>query len=313
MSVDYERLAERLRGVNVLLTTPFTEDGEVDEAALRAKVEYQRKAGLTAKTGALIAIGSVGEAITLSRDEHNHVVRTVVDAAGDVPVVAGANHGGTGQAAVLARQAVDAGAEAVMSVPPFYYPPSAASVQAHLEGIAEEISGEAGMVIYNNMTVSGIDIPYETVRALARLPEFVAVKEPTLDTAKLDRIIASVGDEITVLNGNGDPLEPQCYLLGSQGFTSSWANAWPELSLELHELGTEKRYDELLELRREYVTPVTKLLSGVNPEHSPAFLKYLEDALGVPGGGPVRSPHPELPSNVQDNLDRAVEPIKSRS
>lgn len=311
MSVNYDRLAERLRGVNVLLTTPFTRNGAVDEAALREKVAYQLKAGITPETGVLIVAGSVGESITLSEEEHEHVVRTVVDEAGDVPVVAGANHGGTREAADLARQAVDAGADAVMSVPPFYYPPSAPSVRAHLEGVAAEIRGEAGMVIYNNMTVSGIDIPYETVTELARKPEFVALKEPTADTAKLDHIVASVGDDITVLNGNGDPLEPQCYLLGSQGFTSSWANAWPELSLEIHELGVAERYDELLELRRTYVTPVTTLLSRIEPEHSPAFLKYLEEALDVPGGGPTRPPHPELPTEVQDGLDRAVEPIRS--
>lgn len=311
MTTNYEKLAKSLTGVNVLLTTPFTEDGAIDEAALRAKVAHQIETGLTAETGALIAVGSVGESATLSAAEQERVVRTVVEEAGDVPIVAGANHSGTKEAATLARQAVDAGTDAVMSIPPYYYPPSSASVRAHLEGIAAEISGEGGIVIYNNMTVSGIDIPLETITALAQQPEFVAIKEPSLDTSKLDRIIASIGDKITVLNGNGDPLEPQCYLLGSQGFTSAWANAWPELSLKLHKLATEGQYGELLELRRQYITPVTELLTQVEPEHSPAFLKYLESAMGVPGGGPVRSPHPELPSDVKEELDRAIQPIKS--
>lgn len=306
MPVDYAALQKRLTGLNVLMTTPFTRNKDLNVDELRAKTRFLLESGLTEENGTLIVLGSVGECGTLTREEQRSAVTAVVDEAdGTVPVVAGANHSGTRVATDLANSALNAGADAVMSVTPYYYPPSSDAVVDHYETLTDGVDG--GIVLYNNFVVSDLDIPLTAIERLAKQDAVVGIKEPTLDTAKLDRVVATVGDRLTVLNGNGEPFEPQASLLGSEGFTSAMANYVPEFSLEIHRLSRERRYAALRDRCRECVSPIATALRTLSPESSPAALKYLEEQFGVPGGGPVRSPHPSLTAEQRARLDEAIE------
>lgn len=306
MTGAFPELRERLTGVNALLTTPFTPNGDLDEDTLRAKVSFLVEHGVEEGSGTLIALGSVGECATLTREEQRLAIEAVVDEAdGRVPVVAGANHSGTRVAITLAEQALEAGADAIMSVTPYYYPPSPESIIHHYEALADAVNG--GIVLYNNFVVSDIDIPAEAIERLARREEVVAIKEPTLNTAKLDRVAEQVGDQVTVLNGNGESFEPQASLLGAQGFTTAMANYAPDLSLEIYRLGHSGKYEQLRSLRRRRVSPVSTVLGNLEPEFAPAALKYIENQLGVPGGGTVRAPHPKLPETARERIVSALE------
>lgn len=305
MSPAHQELRERLTGVSALLTTPFTEDRELDVDRLRAKTRHLVQQGITEETGALVVLGSVGECATLTPAEQRRAVDAVVDEAdGRVPVVAGANHSGTRIAISLAEQALKAGADAVMSVTPYYYPPSAESVARHYRRIADAIDG--GLVLYNNFVVGDIDFPVDLVDRLVDLEPVVAIKEPTPNSAKLGRVVDRVGDRATVLNGNGEPYEPQAALLGTRGFTSAMANYAPALSLEIYRLGRDGHYAALRDRCRHRVAPVADALGALDPESAPAALKYIEDRRDVPGGGPVRSPHPPLSAADRDRIDQAL-------
>src|SRR6202035_3935707 len=126
----------RLSGYAPALPTPFDQNGDVDGAALETLCDRQIQEGAVA----LVVCGTTGEAPTLTRAEHDAIVRSAVDVAqGRVPVVAGAGSNSTSQAIDLARDAETAGADAVLSVVPYYNKPMQAGMYAHFRAIAAAI------------------------------------------------------------------------------------------------------------------------------------------------------------------------------
>ena len=131
-----ERHVLRLSGYAPALPTPFDDAGELDLPALERLCHRQVKEGATA----LVVCGTTGEASTLSRAEHGSVVRAAVRAShGRIPVIAGAGSNSTSQAIELSRDAEAAGADAVLSVVPYYNKPTQAGMCAHFRAIAESI------------------------------------------------------------------------------------------------------------------------------------------------------------------------------
>src|SRR5436309_8811518 len=125
----------RIRGSITALITPF-KDGELDEQALRRIVDWQIKEG----THGLVPVGTTGESPTLNHHEHNRVVQICVEAAaGRVPVIAGAGSNATSEAIELARHAKEAGADAVLSVAPYYNKPTQEGLYRHFAAIAEAV------------------------------------------------------------------------------------------------------------------------------------------------------------------------------
>jgi 4-hydroxy-tetrahydrodipicolinate synthase len=146
--------ALRLSGFSPAVPTPFDESGEVDVAALECLCDWQIRHG----ANALVVCGTTGEAPTLSRAEHDQIVRIAVDVArGRVPVIAGTGSNSTSQAIELSRDAERAGADAVLSVVPYYNEPGQAGIYAHFSSIAESVG--LPIILY--------DVPSRTVCGLA--------------------------------------------------------------------------------------------------------------------------------------------------
>src|SRR5580704_7753722 len=140
----------RLTGYAPALPTPFEADGNVDGAAFELLCERQIQEGATA----LVVCGTTGEAPTLSRAEHERIVRMAVGVArGRVPVIAGAGSNATSQAIDLARDAEAAGADAVLAVVPYYNKPMQAGMYAHFRAIADAMG--LPIILY--------DVPSRTV------------------------------------------------------------------------------------------------------------------------------------------------------
>src|SRR3984957_14577075 len=159
-----------LAGTIADLPTPFDDDGRIDLAALRRLCERQIEAGVSA-----IVVGeTAGEAATLSPDEHDRIIRTAVEVArGRIRVIAGAGSNSTHQAIELTGHAEAAGADAVLSVVPYYNKPMQAGIQAHFRAIADSTA----------LPVILHDIPSRTIRELSddtllRLAESQRVHRP---------------------------------------------------------------------------------------------------------------------------------------
>ncbi len=224
-----QEIARRLRGSLTALVTPFARGGEVDEAALRALVEWQVGQG----TRGLVPVGTTGESPTLSHEEHERVVEVVVEAAGGrVPVVAGAGSNNTAEAVRLARHAASVGADAALVVTPYYNRPTQAGLIAHFTAVAE--AADLPILIYNIPARSVVDMSPATMAALSKLPGVVGVKDATGDVVRVSRQRALCGPGFVQLSGE-DASALGFDAHGGQGCISVTANVAPRLCADFQE------------------------------------------------------------------------------
>jgi 4-hydroxy-tetrahydrodipicolinate synthase len=208
----------KLEGSMVAIVTPFV-DGEVDYETLKKLIEFQIEGG----TQGVVPCGTTGESPTLSHEEHDRVIQVTVETvAGRVPVIAGTGSNSTAEAVQLTKHAKAAGADACLSVNPYYNKPTQRGMIEHAKAMAE---ADLPIVLYNIPGRTGIELVPETIaRMYEEIEMVVAVKEAT---GKLDvsSEIASLCD-ITILSGDDSLTLPICSVGGS-GVISVLANLLP--------------------------------------------------------------------------------------
>ena len=210
-----------LAGCGTALVTPFRADGAVDEAALRALVEWQLAEGIHF----LVPCGSTGEAATMSPDEHARVVRiTVEQVAGRVPVVAGAGSNDTKKAIALSRAMRDAGATHLLHASPMYNKPQQRGIVAHFRAIAEDV--DVPIVVYNVPGRTASNIEARTALELATIPGIVAIKEASGNLGQIGDILRDRPTGFAVLSGD-DPMTLPVMALGGEGIISVVSNVTP--------------------------------------------------------------------------------------
>ena len=215
--------ATRFRGVTTALVTPFTADGQIDEARLRELVDWQIAEGIDG----LLAAGTTGESATLSHEEHHRVMEIVVDqAAGRVPVMCGAGSNSTAEAISLTQHAEKIGADAVLSVAPYYNRPTQRGLYEHYRKIAE--STTLPVFVYNVPSRTGTNVAPETLLRLAELPNVVGVKEASGNLSQIMQILAQRPTDFLVLSGD-DALTFPLVALGGDGVVSVASNEVPGL------------------------------------------------------------------------------------
>src|ERR671927_1682559 len=218
-------MSEPFHGVLPALITPFTEDGSaIDGDALRALVDRLIGAGV----GGLVPGGSTGEFTTLSHAERRELVEVTVDAAGGrVPVVAGTGALSTRETVELSVHAEQAGAAAVMIVPPFYDAPSRRELRAHYTAVADAIG--IPIMYYNLPSATGVRLPAEQLRELP----ITSLKDTGGDATAATELIQTDGP--TLLNG-WDTLTFAALAAGVRAVVWGVASIVPEPCVELHRL-----------------------------------------------------------------------------
>lgn len=210
-----------LRGCGTALITPFTTAGDVDDAALRALVDWQIAEGIDF----LVPCGSTGEAATLDLQEHLRVVSITVEvAAGRVPVIAGAASNDTKKAIALSRAVIDAGATHLLHASPMYSRPPQRGIIEHFHAIAEAVTRP--VVLYNVPARTGSNMEAATTLALAAHANIVAMKEASGNLAQIDEILRHRPDGFSVVSGD-DALTVQMMERGADGLISVVSNAVP--------------------------------------------------------------------------------------
>jgi 4-hydroxy-tetrahydrodipicolinate synthase len=222
--------SERLSGCGTALVTPFTQGDGIDERSLRSFVDWQIASGVHF----LVPCGSTGEAATMSVAEHLRVVEiTVEQAAGRVPVVAGAASNDTKKAIALSREVEAVGATHLLHASPMYNKPPQRGIVAHFRAIADAVG--IPIVVYNVPGRTASNIEAATTLELAEHENIVAVKEASGNLAQVSEIIRHRPARFSVLSGD-DPLTLQIMADGGDGVVSVTSNAAPALVAELTEL-----------------------------------------------------------------------------
>ena len=243
-----------LRGSLVALVTPFS-NGQLDLDALKKLVDWHIDQG----THGLVPVGTTGESPTLTHEEHDLVVETVVQqAAGRVPVVAGAGSNNTIETVRLVQAAKDAGADAALVVTPYYNKPTQAGLIAHFEAAAEV---GLPIVIYNIPPRSVIDMSVATMAELARHEMIIGVKDATADLSRVPKQRMHCGPDFIQLSGE-DATALGYNAHGGVGCISVTANVAPKLCAEF----------QASTLSGDYATALTQL-DRLMPLHEAIFME----------------------------------------
>ena len=211
----------KFRGTTVALVTPFKDDGSLDEENIKALVEWQIQEG----TDVILAARTTGEAATLSMEEHEHLMGLICEqVAGRVPVVCGAGSNCTREALFLTRCAESFGADAVLSVGPYYNKPTQEGFYRHFREIAD--STDLPIMIYNVPGRTGSNISADTTLKLAEIPNIIAVKEASGNMSQISAILRNRPADFLVLSGD-DGIALPLMSLGADGVISVVANQVP--------------------------------------------------------------------------------------
>ena len=209
------------RGSITALITPFR-DGAVDEDAFRRLVERQIAGG----THGLVPVGTTGETVTLTEDEHKRVVALCVEVAqGRVPVIAGAGSNSTAKAIDLVRHAKTVGADAALVVLPYYNRPSQDGIYRHFEAINDAV--QMPVILYDVPGRTGVTVNVETMVQIAQMPNIVGIKDATGDLAKMTLMRQAIGEDFAWLSGD-DPTALGYAAHGGGGCISVSSNVAPE-------------------------------------------------------------------------------------
>ncbi len=261
----------QFKGSIPALITPM-KNGAFDEAAFRKFVGWQIKQG----SHGLVPVGTTGESPTLTPEEHKAVVKIcVAEAAGKVPVIAGAGSNNTAEAIEYTKHAKAAGADAALVVVPYYNKPTQDGIYAHYKAIAEAV--DIPIIVYN---VPGRTVASISVETLARLSHdfknIVGTKDASADLTRPSRQRLMSGEKFIQLSGeDGTALGFNAH--GGIGCISVTANVAPRLCADLQEATLKGDYAAALQLQDRLMP----LHHALFVEASPGPVKYAASLLGL--------------------------------
>ncbi len=277
------------------LPTPFDDRDGIDWTAFEMLCEHQIASGATA----IVVNETMGEASTLSAEEHRQIIRTAVKIArGRIAVIAGAGSNSTGQAMELTALAEAEGADAIMSVVPYYNKPIQAGILAHFQTIAA--STGLPIVLHDNPSRTMREISEETLLRLSESPQFIGLNESTGSVPRLFRLRSILPAHFRLLCGSD--ANAVAYLgCGGDGCISMVANLFPDLCRRHYDCGMTGN------LRASGNAPSRLAALGILlAEDSPvAALKYGMSLLGFMRPK-VRLPLVELGANAREAIALAM-------
>lgn len=288
-------MKKNFRGVFTVMITPLDAGGAVDTGALAAFTDWQIRQNIHG----LIPLGSTGEFLSLSEDERDAVIRTVVGtAAGRVPVLIGTGAEDTREAVRLSQKAQAMGADGVMIIPPFYSTPTDDELVHHYATIAAAIS--VPIMVYNNPATANVDLKPELVARIAAIAGCDYIKESTLEVTRVRDIIRLAGNNMTVFGGI---LGFESFVMGAQGWVAVASNVAPAAMARIFELvADENNIDEARALYLKWL-PVIEAVGG---QAYVAGTKSLLTHMGFQAGAP-RPPRLPLPASQDDAMRQLVE------
>jgi 4-hydroxy-tetrahydrodipicolinate synthase len=266
-------------GCGTALVTPFTRDGAVDESAVKRLARRQIDAGIHF----LVPCGTTGESPTLSEDERVRIVELVVqEAAGRVPVLAGAGGYDTREVIHTAQRMKRAGASGLLSVTPYYNKPTPEGLFQHYSAI----SGEVGLpvMLYNVPGRTGCNIDVATLVRLSGVPGIIGVKEASGNISQMVEICGAVPKGFLVLSGD-DALTLPLMAVGGHGIISVSANEVPAEMARMVECAERNDFAAARRIHAELLPLLQVNFIESNPipvKSAMAALGLLEEVFRLP-------------------------------
>lgn len=285
------QLAQNIQGSIVAIVTPMFEDGGVDWKSLEMLVEWHIQQG----THSIVAVGTTGEASTLSMEEHIKVIQEVIRVANKrIPIIAGTGANSTREAIELTQAAKDVGADAALLVTPYYNKPTQEGLYQHYKAIAEAV--EIPQILYNVPGRTGVDMQNETVIRLADVKNIVGIKDATGDIPRGKALIDGLNGKIAVYSGD-DATAWELILLGAKGNISVTANVAPKQMSEVCEAALAGEQAKAQDLNQQ----IANLHNILFCESNPIPVKWALHEMGYMGTG-IRLPLTPLAEQYREPL-----------
>ena len=216
-----------IKGSIVAIVTPMHEDGSLDLAAFRALIDFHVGQG----TDGIVVVGTTGESPTVDVEEHEMLIQVAVEhAAKRIPVIAGTGANSTKEAIELAAFSKKAGADASLTVVPYYNKPTQEGLFQHFKAIAEAV--DMPHILYNVPGRTVADMGNDTVLRLAQIPNIVGIKDATGNIERGSDLLQRAPEGFAVYSGD-DASTLALMLLGACGTISVTANVAPRLMHEM--------------------------------------------------------------------------------
>ena len=282
------------KGAGVAIVTPFTEDG-INFPEFGRLIDVQ----IAGHTDAIIVAGTIGEAATMSDEEHKEAIKFAVEhTKGRVPVIAGTGSNDTAYAIQLSQYAEQVGADGLLLVTPYYNKCTQKGLIEHFTKIADSVN--VPCILYNVPSRTGLSIKVPTYAALSKHPNIVAVKEANGDLSSILRLRYAVGDELAVYSGNDDQIVP-ILSLGGMGVISVLSNVAPKETHDICQLYFDGKVKESAALQIAF----TDLADALFCETNPIPVKTAMRLMGY-AAGPLRLPLSEMEPENLKKLETAL-------
>ena len=274
----------KLEGIFPPHVTPFLKNEEIDETSLRSLVHFWMDSGCAG----LVSCASNGEGPCMTREERRRVLHLVIDEVdGKVPVIAGAGAPSTRETIFLARDAADAGADAALIVPPYYFKPGIRELFAHYSHVIR--STDIPVIVYNVPKFTGYNLDTDVVVRLAEeYDQIIGVKDSGGSIGQISDLIRRIGARASVLAGTADLVLP-CLLMGGRGAIIAIANVAPQLCADLYNLFKQNEIERARQIQMKLLHLNDVLVKRYDQISA---IKEAMKELGKPAGYPRR---PSLP------------------
>src|SRR5271155_2737958 len=261
----------QLRGCGTALVTPFSQDGGVDENALRNLVAWQVESGIDF----LIPCGTTGETPTLTHDEWLRVIDVTIEVvAGRVPIVAGATSNSTQDAVAKAKEVASRpGVNAILTASPYYNKPTQEGQYRHFRAIAEAV--DKPVILYNVPGRTGTNLEPATLARLAEVPNIAGVKEASGNMTQIAEVLNVVPEHFLVLSGD-DAVTLPVVALGGVGVISVASNEIPREMAEMTRAALNNDWHTARTIQRKYLP----LMQANFIESSPLPVKAVLAMMG---------------------------------
>jgi 4-hydroxy-tetrahydrodipicolinate synthase len=282
-------------GSIVAIVTPMHEDGRLDLPRFRALIDWHVAEG----TDGIVVVGTTGESPTVDFDEHKELIRVAVEhSAGRIPIIAGTGGNSTVEAIELTESAKKAGANACLSVVPYYNKPTQEGMYRHFRAVAERVA--LPQILYNVPSRTIADLANDTTLRLAQVPNIVGIKDATANIERGSDLVRRAPKDFAVYSGD-DASGLALIFMGGRGIISVPANIAPRQMHEMCAAGLAGDVKRARELNFKLLGLHTKLFVEANP----IPVKWAAAQLGLTGPG-IRLPLTPLSAQFHDVVREAM-------
>lgn len=291
---------KKLMGVFAPITTPFKKDGQVDYAGLEKNMDFYAKSGIKG----YLALGSNGENKSLTSEEKEKVLKTIIDNKGkDQSVMAGCIFESTFETITYAKKFEKLGADFLTLLPPSYFKKQMTDpvLIKYFNDVADAVNTPC--LLYNApQFCGGTTLSVKLVQECAKNPKIVGLKDSS--TGNIESFLFGARDIMNVMAGSAN-FFMSTVIMGGSGGVVSLANAFPVIINDLYKLILAKKYEEAFALNEK----ILRLNKGVSGAGGVAAVKYAMDLAGLNGGDP-RLPLLPLPEENRMTIRTLLEKEK---